>query len=206
MDNRHLQLRPSMFARVNTVFSARENALVIPEEAMVPQGKLQFVIKLLKSPDPQTRISKHVEVKVGLRSPGKVEIVEGVELGDMVVTAGQQRVLRDGTTVSVIDAQVGRTAPREAVAAASSVQPAPQPAAAGSVSKPSLSPSLNSAAAASLPAAAAPTVLAAPVAAALPSASNSCGIVLANAAVSSAPVRQTPASGRHAPAPLRNSA
>ena len=205
VDNRQLQLRPGMFARVTTVFSARDDALVIPEEAMVPQGKLQFVIKLLKGPDAQTRISKRVEVKVGLRSPGKVEIVEGLELGDMVVTAGQQRVLRDGTTVSVIDAQVGRTAPREGVAAASSAQPAPQPAAAGSVPKLSLSPSLNSAAA-SLPAAAAPTVLAAPVAAALPSASNPCGIVLANAAVSPAPVRQTPASGRHAPAPLRNPA
>ena len=33
-----LQLRPGMFARVNTVFGERDNALVVPEEAIVPQG------------------------------------------------------------------------------------------------------------------------------------------------------------------------
>ena len=38
IDNRQLQLRPGMFARVNTVFGVRENARVVPEEAIVPQG------------------------------------------------------------------------------------------------------------------------------------------------------------------------
>src|SRR6186713_471180 len=37
IDNRQLQLRPGMFARVNTVFGVRENARVVPEEAIVPQ-------------------------------------------------------------------------------------------------------------------------------------------------------------------------
>ena len=103
VDNRHLQLRPGMFARVNTVFGERENARVIPEEAIVPQGGRQFVIKLLAGPTAQTRSTKRVEVKVGLRSPGKVEIVEGLEPGDTVITTGQQRVQRDGTTVMVVD-------------------------------------------------------------------------------------------------------
>ena len=103
IDNRQLQLRPGMFARVNAVFGVRENARVIPEEAIVPQGGRQFVIKLLDGETPQTRISKRVEVKVGLRSPGKVEILDGLEAGDTVVTTGQQRVPRDGTTVTVVD-------------------------------------------------------------------------------------------------------
>ncbi|MEI2813344.1 MAG: efflux RND transporter periplasmic adaptor subunit [Burkholderiaceae bacterium] len=38
IDNRQFQLRPGMFARVNTVFGERDNAKVIPEEAIVPQG------------------------------------------------------------------------------------------------------------------------------------------------------------------------
>ena len=103
IDNRQLQLRPGMFARVNTVFGERENARVIPEEAIVPQGGRQFVIKLLAGPTAQTRSTKRVEVKVGLRSPGKVEIVEGLEPGDTVITTGQQRVQRDGTAVMVVD-------------------------------------------------------------------------------------------------------
>ncbi|MES2688633.1 MAG: efflux RND transporter periplasmic adaptor subunit [Pseudomonadota bacterium] len=112
IDNRQLQMRPGMFARANTVFSVREDARVIPEEAIVPQGNRQFVIKLLEGPDAQTRTTKRVEVKVGIRSPGKVEILEGLEPGDTVVAAGQQRVQRDGTVVSVV--QVASAAPSPA--------------------------------------------------------------------------------------------
>jgi membrane fusion protein (multidrug efflux system) len=103
IDNRQLQLRPGMFARVNAVFGVRENARVIPEEAIVPQGGKQFVIRLVPGDTPQSRISQRVEVKVGLRSPGKVEILEGLEIGDTVVVAGQQRVPRDGIAVTVVD-------------------------------------------------------------------------------------------------------
>ena len=108
IDNRQSQLRPGMFARVNTVFGVRENAKVIPEEAIVPQGGKQFVIKLLPGDTPQSRISQRVEVKLGLRSPGKVEVVDGLELGDTVVVAGQQRVQRDGMTVNVVDLSAPR--------------------------------------------------------------------------------------------------
>jgi membrane fusion protein (multidrug efflux system) len=108
IDNRQLQLRPGMFARVNTVFGVRENARVIPEEAIVPQGGKQFVIRLLAGDTPQSRISQRVEVKLGLRSPGKVEVLDGLELGDTVVVAGQQRVQRDGMTVNVVDLSSAR--------------------------------------------------------------------------------------------------
>ena len=109
IDNRQLQLRPGMFARVNAVFGVRENARVIPEEAIVPQGGKQFVIKLLAGDAPQSRISQRVEVKLGLRSPGKVEVLEGLEIGDTVVVAGQQRVQRDGMTVNVVDLSSARS-------------------------------------------------------------------------------------------------
>jgi membrane fusion protein, multidrug efflux system len=103
IDNRHLQLRPGMFARVNTVFGVRDQAKVIPEEAIVPQGGRQFVYKLADGPDQDTRIAQRVEVKVGVRQPGRVEIVEGLQVGETVVTAGQQRIQKDGTPVRVID-------------------------------------------------------------------------------------------------------
>jgi membrane fusion protein, multidrug efflux system len=103
IDNRQNQLRPGMFARVNTVFSEREKAIVVPEEAIVPQAGKQFVIKLLDGADKETKITQRVEVKVGIRKPGKVEILEGLVDGDEVVTAGQQRVQKDGTTVKVVE-------------------------------------------------------------------------------------------------------
>ena len=120
IDNRQNQLRPGMFARVNAVFSERDKVIVVPEEAIVPQGGKQFVIKLLdgadKGTDKETKTTQRVEVKVGIRKPGKVEILEGLVEGDEVITAGQQRVQKDGTTVKVVE--LGRPAGRPAGAEA----------------------------------------------------------------------------------------
>jgi membrane fusion protein (multidrug efflux system) len=104
IDNRRMLLRPGMFARVNTVFGARASAKVVPEEAIVPQGGRQFVIKLVDGPE--GKVTQRVEVKLGLRSPGKVEVLEGLEADDTVVVAGQQRVQKDGTSVRVLE--IGR--------------------------------------------------------------------------------------------------
>jgi membrane fusion protein (multidrug efflux system) len=103
IDNRQQQLRPGMFARVNAVFGSRDNALVIPEEAIIPQGGRTFVVKVVAGDKPGTLVSERVAVKVGLRQPGKVEIVEGLSAGDTVVTAGHQRLQKDGTAVRVVD-------------------------------------------------------------------------------------------------------
>ena len=101
IDNRQQQLRPGMFARVNAVFGTRQNALVIPEEAIVPQGGRTFVVKVVPGDKPDTLVSQRVAVKVGLRQPGKVEITEGLEAGDTVVTAGNAQ-LSNGAKVEVV--------------------------------------------------------------------------------------------------------
>jgi membrane fusion protein, multidrug efflux system len=116
IDNRRLELRPGMFARVTPVFGVRDNARVIPEEAIVPQGGRQFVYKLVDGPDQDTRIAQRVEVKVGIRQPGKVEITEGLLPGDMVVTAGQQRIQKDGMAVRMLDLGKGGAGNGAAVA------------------------------------------------------------------------------------------
>ena len=103
IDNRQQQLRPGMFARVNAVFGSRENAMVIPEEAIIPQGGRTFVVKVVPGEKPDSLMSERVAVKTGLRQPGKVEILEGLAVGDTVVTAGHQRLQKDGTLVRVID-------------------------------------------------------------------------------------------------------
>ena len=103
IDNRQQALRPGMFARVNAVFGSRENALVIPEEAVIPQGGRSFVVKVVAGEKPDTLISERVAVRLGLRLPGKVEVLEGLAEGDTVVTAGHQRLQKDGTAVRVVD-------------------------------------------------------------------------------------------------------
>jgi membrane fusion protein (multidrug efflux system) len=103
------QLRSNMFARVTTVFSINDAALVVPEEAIVPQGGKQYVIKAVAPPagaplPPDAKwVSLRQEVHLGVRSAGKVEIVDGVALGDTVVVAGQQRLQKDGSPLRVVE-------------------------------------------------------------------------------------------------------
>jgi multidrug efflux pump subunit AcrA (membrane-fusion protein) len=46
-------LRPGMFARVTAVFNIKEAALSVPEEAIVPQGGRQFVIRVVEQTEAQ---------------------------------------------------------------------------------------------------------------------------------------------------------
>ena len=108
IDNRQRQLRPGMFARVTTVFGVHDQALVVPEEAIVPQGGRAFVVKVVPGDKPGSLVSQRVAVKTGLRQPGKVEILEGLEADDTVVTAGHQRLQKDGSPVRVIDLNAPR--------------------------------------------------------------------------------------------------
>ena len=102
LDNRGGLLRPGMFARARLVFEVRENALVVPEEALVPQGGKQYLLKVVD--EGGTKVTQRVEAKLGLRVPGKVEILDGVAAGDVVVTAGQARLMRgDRIPVKVVD-------------------------------------------------------------------------------------------------------
>ena len=108
IDNRQMQLRPGMFARVNAVFGERADALVLPEEAIVPQGGRATVVRVVPGANKDELSSERVTVKIGLRQPGKVEILEGLALGDTVVVAGQQRLQKDGTLVRIVDMSKGQ--------------------------------------------------------------------------------------------------
>jgi membrane fusion protein, multidrug efflux system len=136
LDVKAQPLRPGMFARVTVVFGVKEGAVVVPEEAIVPLSGRQFVIKSLPVdalpadkrtglPADAKFISQRVEVKLGIRRPGRVEIVDGVKNGDLVVVAGQQRLQRDGSPLRAI--QVG-SAPMPAAAASGASPAASSPA------------------------------------------------------------------------------
>jgi membrane fusion protein (multidrug efflux system) len=88
-------LKPGLFARVELITMSRPNAITVPETALVTQGRDRSIYVV--------RDGKAVRVKVaiGLREPGRVEIIEGLKPDDVVVVTGQQR-LREGVPVDIV--------------------------------------------------------------------------------------------------------
>lgn len=132
------QLRPGMFARVLTIFSVDAAALVVPEEALVPQGGKQFVFKLEQEGegDALRRVSRRTEVQIGVRQGSQVQVTGGLKEGDTVVVAGQQRLQRDGTAVRVVDMARPAGAGGSAPGGAGGKPPAPQGAGAPTAAAP----------------------------------------------------------------------
>jgi membrane fusion protein (multidrug efflux system) len=93
--NNRFKLKPGMFVRVAVTLDNRPNAVIIPEEAIWPQGKSSFVYRVV---DGKAMLTK---VEIGNRSPGSVEILKGLAANDLVITDGQMK-LKDGAPVSVI--------------------------------------------------------------------------------------------------------
>ena len=124
VDNPGAQLKSGMFARPRVVLSVREQALLVPEEALVPQGGRQYVFKVSDEPGGQ-KVARRAEVKVGLRVLGKAEVLSGVAPGDIVVTAGQARLRGESTPVRLVDlSRPPGSRPAGASAAASGAGPA----------------------------------------------------------------------------------
>ncbi len=104
--NQDTTLRPGMFARVRLITREQADAIVVPEQALMPQGNEQYVFKVVDGKVARTK------VEAGQRRDGKVEVVAGLAPGDTVVTAGHLK-LRDGVAVRVAgaDAPGARTLP-----------------------------------------------------------------------------------------------
>ena len=94
------RLSPGLFARVAIIIDERENAILVPEAALVPRQDGKFVYRI---EDGKALLTK---VEVGRRLPGRVEILEGLGPDAVVVTAGQQR-LHDGAPVDVVEPLTG---------------------------------------------------------------------------------------------------
>jgi len=85
-------LRPGLLMTVQ-VLSRSWEGLSVPEQAVVPSAGRQYVF-VMNGDEALRR-----EVKLGLRRPGYVEVVEGLSLGDRVVVEGTLRLGREGMKV-----------------------------------------------------------------------------------------------------------
>jgi membrane fusion protein (multidrug efflux system) len=93
--NPEVRLKPGMFARVSLVLGTRENALVVPEQAIVPRGNENYVYRIVEG---KAALAK---VELGARRTGEVEITTGLAAGDRIVIDGQLK-LKSGVLVKIL--------------------------------------------------------------------------------------------------------
>jgi membrane fusion protein, multidrug efflux system len=105
IDNRDGRLRPGMFMTLKLKRS-EGNALMLPEQAIVPENDRHFVFVVSDG-----RARKR-EIKIGRRRPGEVEVLEGLTAHDNVVLDGTINV-RDGSPVRLQDSLAAAAAAPE---------------------------------------------------------------------------------------------
>lgn len=106
-------LRPGMLLTVDLTLNPRD-AIVVPEAAVVPSQGRQYVFVV-----DEGSVARRIEVELGRRRPGHVEIVSGVVPGQRVVTQGIAQV-RPGSRVRIVN-QEG-AAPTSAASPANTLQ------------------------------------------------------------------------------------
>lgn len=106
-------LRPGMLLTVDLTLNPRD-AIVVPEAAVVPSQGRQYVFVV-----DEESVARRIEVELGRRRPGHVEIVSGVVPGQRVVTQGIAQV-RPGSRVRIVN-QEG-AAPTSAASPANTLQ------------------------------------------------------------------------------------
>jgi len=91
-DNPDEALKPGMFLAVKLEVSSNDEAVVVPEEAIVSEG-LRHIVYPVKDNKVERRV-----ITLGQRQGGKAEVIEGLKAGETIVVLGVQRV-RPGAEV-----------------------------------------------------------------------------------------------------------
>ena len=97
LPNEDGHLLPGMFLTV-TLLKEDVLALLIPEQAIVPERSRQFVFVVDEAGTVERR-----EIRTGRRRPGEVEVLDGLQAGERVISEGTQKA-RPGQQVRVLPA------------------------------------------------------------------------------------------------------
>jgi membrane fusion protein (multidrug efflux system) len=96
IDNPSGRLKPGLFITVDIEAGTVDGAVTIPEESLVARGDKVFVYEV------KDNKAALIPVTTGLREAGKVQILDGIQSGAVVVTDGQIK-LRPGADVKIVE-------------------------------------------------------------------------------------------------------
>ena len=86
VENENLELISGSLLEVSIMFNMR-NSLGVPDTSIIMEGEKAFVYKVSTE-----NITNKIEVQIGNRSEGKVEILSGLNEGDVIVAEGLKKV------------------------------------------------------------------------------------------------------------------
>jgi membrane fusion protein, multidrug efflux system len=102
------RLWPGQFAQIRTELARRDDALVVPDSALVYEGRSSSVWRVGGD-----RKAERVDVETGIRGEGKIELRSGVAAGDEVVIAGTNKLF-PGATLATSPPPASASAPADA--------------------------------------------------------------------------------------------
>ena len=86
IDNSNFDLIPGSLLEVTLSFNER-NSLSIPDTSIILEGNKAYVYKITDE-----NIANRLEIKMGLREDGNVEVISGLSKGDIIVAEGLKKV------------------------------------------------------------------------------------------------------------------
>jgi membrane fusion protein (multidrug efflux system) len=107
-------LKPGMFMNVH-LSRGEAGVLVVPEESLVPEQGDVFVYVVGDGTVEKRKII------IGQRRVGTVQVTQGLQAGELIVTEGTQK-LRDGASVTVVQSGAAAPAPAPPAAGAAAAQ------------------------------------------------------------------------------------
>ena len=93
--NQDHRLKSGMFCRIKIIASQLKDRLVILQDALVQELGANYVFVV------QDHTAKKKKVTLGIKEDSRIEILEGLKEGEMVIVFGQQG-LKDGTSVETV--------------------------------------------------------------------------------------------------------
>ena len=90
IENSDLELMSGSLLEVNVKVNTREN-LSVPDTSVIIEGEKSYVYKISDE-----NIAKKTEVEIGIRKNGNIEIISGLNIGDIVAAEGLKKVRPNG--------------------------------------------------------------------------------------------------------------
>ncbi len=97
LENSSHEIKPGMFASIKLVLDKKDNTISVPLNTVIESSGEKYVFVV-----DENNVAHKTIVETGLKNDEYIEITSGVNMGDKVVTTGQD-FLSDGSTVSITE-------------------------------------------------------------------------------------------------------